>query len=78
MPVTTTTIKDLFALVGKSVTPKQMAQLRQAFQKQAGSKSTTEDDLVMWLYRQARDLANRHTQEDARSKAEAVAADLWT
>ena len=77
MPAPNTAIQDLFALVGKTVTPKQMAQLRQAFQKQSG-KPTTEDELVMWLYRQARDLANRHTREDARSKAEAAVADLWT
>ena len=71
-------IQDFFALAGKTVTMPQMVKFTDAIGKSIGNPQP--EDLIDWLYRQAKDFSNRHTRNKASAVAEAAVPtpDLWT
>ena len=72
MAATPQNIQDFFALIGKTVTNQHLLKFQDALALQRYGKDEdgnplipTAADAVDWLYRQARDLANRHTKYTA-------------
>ena len=78
MPATNRDIQAFFALAQRTVTPLQMVKFTDAIGKSIGNPQP--EDLVDWLYRQAKDFSNRHTRNKASGIAEAAVPtpDLWT
>ena len=75
MAATAQDIKDFFALIGKQVTNQHLLKAQEALATQrygfeedgVTPRTPTSDDLIDWLYRQAKAFVNRHTENSAKA-----------
>ena len=77
MPATNQNVKDFFALAGKTVTNAHLQKFADALIANSRIDTPNADDVVNWIYRQAKDFVNRNTVNKAQAAAEAAAVDLW-
>ena len=83
MAATPADLRTFFGLIGKTVTNVHLARFKDALEEQrygqnpdGSPREATSDDVIDWLFRQARTFVNNHTERVARQAIEIPDTDL--